>query len=358
MADHKRQHFVPRCYLRHFSSDGDGKAICLFHTKSGRIVQNASIKNQCAKPYFYGDDLTLERALQDVEGEYAEAFRNVSVRSRAPRDEDIEILRHFMILQSSRTEATILKTKVVWQKSQDMINAEHPGSIPELDSSTHHMMLMTLSLYSKIRRYLADLKVCLVRNKTRIPFITSDDPVAFTSMFHAKKLHTNRFGFGSTGALFFMPLSPKLLLLCYDGDAYFLKGKSYNSISLSKDKDVRACNELQYLKAADTIYCSDWEQRCELDQEFKKILPLRKEFEPNFDRFVPDGTLLDGQQYRRLEKDEKGATNEMMFTFSFPQIVPPSWVSPLRFRKNIRYFYNGSAAGYVRLNTRYIDLEN
>ena len=201
------------------------------------------------------------------------------------------------------------------------------------------------------------VKVCLVINKTSMPFITSDDPVAFTSMFHAEKLHSDRFGFGSTGALFFLPLSPRLLLLCYDGDAYILTGKSRGVISLSKERDVRACNELQYLNAAHAIYFSDWQQRNELHQEFNAIHPRRKRFKPDFDRFVPEGSMLEGERYRRLDRGEKSTADRMMLSFSFPQILPSNWILPLRFRRNIRSFYNGSAAGYVRLNTRNVDLE-
>jgi len=357
MAKYKNQHFVPQCYLRNFSADSDGKAICLLHIKSRKFVRGAPIKGQCARPYFYGGDLELERALQNIEGEYARALRNAIVRTREPHGPDLEMLRDFMILQSSRTEAMTQKTKTMWQGGQDAIEAEHPGSTPELDLSTHHMMLMAMSMFTRTRRHSTDLKVCLVRNKTSVPFVTSDDPVAFTSMFHAEKLNSDRFGFGSAGALFFMPLSPKLLLLCYDSDTYILSGKKRNSISLSKDRDVRSCNELQYLKAAQAIYFSDWQQRCELDREFNLALPRRKSFKPEIDRFIPDGSTTEDQRYRRLGKDEKGAVGGMLFAFSFPQILPLTWISPLRFRKNIRCYYNGSAAGYVRLHTRQIDTE-
>ena len=96
-----------------------------------------------------------------------------------------------------------------------------PG--PNID--THEMMVMTLGMYVKMREVLTDLKVCILKNRTRTDSITSDDPVVFSGMFHAKKLQTIRFGYGSAGALFFLPLSPRLLLLCYDGDVYRVSGR-------------------------------------------------------------------------------------------------------------------------------------
>ena len=320
MAKHKNQHFVPRCYLRPFSKDQIGQAICLFHVRSRKFVQDASVKGQCSRPYLYGNNLILERALQDIETGYARVFHNVSAQSATPGDENLAQLRDFMILQSSRTEAAITRTQKMWQGTYDMINTEYPDSLPEMDLSTHNMMLLTLSMSNELKNYLTDLKICLVRNKTQAHFITSDDPVVFSNMFHAKKLATDRFGFGSTGALFFLPLSPKLLLLCYDGDAYNLSGKSRGTISLTKERDVHACNELQYLNAAHAIYLSDWKQRCELVREFAANVSRRKGFRPEFSKYVPDGHMVDSERYRKLDQNEKRDGDNMLFSGSFPRI--------------------------------------
>ena len=355
MAEYKSQHFVPRCYLRHFSKNNEGKSICLLHIKNRRWVQVASIKGQCTKPYLYGDDLQIEKALQNIEGVYASVFNNIASRANTPRSEDLKKLRNFMILQASRTEATIRKTKLMVEKGQETIHAEFPGGFPELESDTHSMMLMTFSMYEDMKRYLTDLKICLVRNKTQTPFITSDDPVVFTSMFHAKKIRTDRFGFASTGALFFLPLSPKLLLLCYDGDAYNMSGKSRGVISLSNDRDIHACNELQFLNAAHAIYFQDWAQRSDLNREFDAIASRRKCFRPEISRFVPERTVENGQIYKKLDQNEETESDDMILEMSSSWVLPSSWISPLRFRKKIRHFYNGSAAGYLRLHSLNFD---
>ena len=88
------------------------QAICLFHVRSRKFVQDTSVKGQCARPYFYGNDLILERALQDIEARYARVFRNVSAQSATPGDENLARLRDFMILQFSRTEAVITMTQI------------------------------------------------------------------------------------------------------------------------------------------------------------------------------------------------------------------------------------------------------
>ena len=158
--------------------------------------------------------------------------------------------------------------------------------------------------------------------------------------------------------LFFLPLSPKLLLLCYDGDAYTLSGKSHGVISLSRDIDVHACNELQFLNASHAIYFQDWNQRAELDRKFSAAASRRKCFHPEISRFVSEGTVESGQLYKRLDRNEEKDADQMIFEMSYSRVLPSSWISPLRFRKMIRGFFDGSAIGYVRLHPRSIDLQS
>jgi hypothetical protein len=66
VAEHKSQHFVPQHYLRAFSTDGRSVRIC--HLGSGRVVPNASIKDQSCRDYFYGKDRRIEHALAHMEG--------------------------------------------------------------------------------------------------------------------------------------------------------------------------------------------------------------------------------------------------------------------------------------------------
>ena len=67
-----------------------------------------------------------------------------------------------------------------------------------------------------------DLKFCLIRNKTNLPFITSDNPAILTNKWHLTSHRSpgRSFGLGSAGALTFLPLTPDLLFVGYDGDVY------------------------------------------------------------------------------------------------------------------------------------------
>ena len=241
------------------------------------------------------------------------------------------------------------------RETQDLLHAEDLMDLPRQNIDTHEMMVMTLGMCVEMREVLTDLKVCILKNRTRTDFITSDDPVVFSSMFHAKKLQTVLFGYGSAGALFFLPLSPRLLLLCYDGDVYSISNKHDGVVPVTRERDVYACNELQYHNAAHSIYFSDWEQRHHIEDELAVLGERRMLRRPMLSRFVRDGVPTTGDRYRRLDPDEKWDSDQMLISVSMTQIIPTVWLSGLRFRKKIRYYYDGSMAGHVRLHTAKTD---
>lgn len=107
MPDHKNQHFVPRAHLRPFSIDGRGKAINLHRLGAGTPVFGAPVKSQCARPYLYGADGSLERILSGTEGIYAAVIRRLSEPDARMVDEDRDVLRYFTLLQSLRTAEQI-----------------------------------------------------------------------------------------------------------------------------------------------------------------------------------------------------------------------------------------------------------
>src|SRR4051794_15144491 len=110
MPSHKQQHFVPRCHLRPFSLNGKGDAINLFNINREQAIRAASVKWQCARGYFYGEDGKLEKILQSFEGRYATIVRAIRAGSAIQQD-DLTQMRDFMFLQSRRTEIAAQRIK-------------------------------------------------------------------------------------------------------------------------------------------------------------------------------------------------------------------------------------------------------
>lgn len=350
MANHKSQHFVPRSYLKRFSLRGEGHSINLYNISQSKLIRNASVKGQCAKNYIYGDNLEIEQSLQYFESEYG---RIVGILERDPdqvKSEDMFFLRSFMMLQFSRTEAAILRTKSMFEGFGKTIEESFGQSPPGLDLDSKNMMLTTLRMFTDFRQSVFDLHVCVVRNKTRQEFITSDDPVCLTSKLHAQKLKTNSFGVGSSGAIFFFPITPRLLLICFDGDVYSIPDRRGSFVSIDNVRDVSCCNELQYANARNNLYFANWSQKEIIEREISEA-EHKKGASEVFLRFVEDSKTQFGTRYRMLEAEEVPKEDGMLIGLSQTRILPSKWMSKIRFRRNIKVYGNGSAAGPVRQHT-------
>src|SRR6266478_4102532 len=105
MAEHKRQHYVPRYYLTNFSPDG-GKSIGIFNLSQRKVIPSGGLYTQCYEDYFYGKDPKLEKALATgIEGPNSLTLKQIIKDDKLPvsKTEDYAGLLVFMILQSART---------------------------------------------------------------------------------------------------------------------------------------------------------------------------------------------------------------------------------------------------------------
>lgn len=204
MATNKNQHFVPRCYLRPFTHEEAGKAIRIFNIDREHIVANAAVKHQCSGSYFYGEDEKLEAAIQFLEQNYAGTLRRVREPSykRLLADDEL-ILKRFWLLQYLRTEAASRRAVEMNNQLGELIGADS-----SFDLEIRDAVLMAMQTFAEEMKVIDDLKVCLLKNTTEFPFITSDDPAILTNRwFQSDKRHRgSAFGLGSSGALAILPL--------------------------------------------------------------------------------------------------------------------------------------------------------
>lgn len=349
MSEHKQQHYVPRCYLKPFSLGAVGSAINLYNLPRNRAVRNAPVKGQCAKIYLYGTSLGLERALQPFEGEYARILRLLQDPSTPPTEDDLNALRAFAYLQYARTDMAIQRLRWLHNQMIDTMFKGRPVNPPDLDLSDRAMMRTSIGLYSQIREYIDDLKVCIVKNETGTDFVTSDDPSIFTSRFYLQRLRDNAFGIANSGALLFLPLTPHMLLMCYDGQVYTIPDKRGCYVSITNIDDAFALNELQYLHAAANIYFARWDDRDRIDREFREVKPRRPVSWSRTRVFVPVAVSEKGEYYRAATEIERTTAPETLFMSSSLHPAPSIWVSKLKYRSPIRTHFNGSAVGHVRM---------
>ena len=348
MPAHKSQHFVPRCYFRAFSTDGAARSINLYNIGTLKSVRNAAVKGQCSRPYFYGEDLKIERALQAHENAYSDVLRSLHGRPPTLTTTDLQTLCDFLALQYSRTEALVLRERMVVSGILDLIEQDCAANTARLRVTNDELVRVALSMYPHVLRSIGDLRVCILVNRTALDFVTSDDPVVYSSRFHAEKLVNPNFGIEAAGVFMVLPLSPRFLLLCYDSDVYRLRG-SFRYISVLRTiRDVRACNELQLLNAANNIYFADWEQRHQLASHVRAIAHLRGKARAEFLTYVAVGRGSEGTFFRLKEPGTSHAPSESIIRAANVHVFPTLWLNKLRIRWRAKYYHDGSMAGYVR----------
>jgi hypothetical protein len=347
LSDNKNQHFVPRCHFRPFTLAEKGKALNLYNMKQDQCVPNAPVKGQCSRDFFYGEDLKLEKSLQAIEGIYATIIRYLQGGS-VPDDGQIWSLRAFAYLQHRRTQAAVDDARIMREgvASQAYSGSEHLR--PRLDFSHKAMMVAAMKLYLTTHTYIDDLKCAVGVNTTDMGFVTSDDPVALTNRFFHQRLKNNVYGIANSGALIYMPLTPRHVLICWDPWCYWLPQKRGNSVEISDPSDVAAINALQYQRAGVNVYFSGWETRQNVRDSCRYVRSVSSDKQPIFQKFAYAGREAGTEHFVAGTQDEVDASKHSMIVARAVKSEPISWCSLPKWRDKIRTVNTGSAAQHIR----------
>lgn len=344
----KRQHYVPRCYLKPFSLDGNGKTINVYNITQSKLISNAPIKGQCAKDYFYGRDLNIENKLQNIEREYANTACTLQGNVENLSNDDMEFLRFFALLQYARTDMAAKRMRLLRENMRDVIFEGRHIAPPVLDLSDYAMMRDSLDIVANEIDNVDDIKICIIKNNTKNDFITSDDPVIFTNRFYLQKLHRNTFGLKNSGLLFFMPITPQFLLMCYDGGIYTIPDRQGKLLIVTKCSDISCLNELQYMKSVNNIYFSEWHNRELIKTEFNKKFNYRPESWVEIEAFVRVNSENSYETYRIASAEERQGGEHTLINPRSCHNAPSQWFSMLKYRHSQRTYFNKTMIGYVR----------
>ena len=298
----QRQHYVPRFYLKSFESAP--RRLHLYNLKMSQPIANVSLRDQCRRHNFYGSEGEAEKLLAATENEWDRIVTSIKRDRRLPRSDssDERLMFLFVAAQALRTKKTsdqyaralanigerIVKygTRLGEQLSIHDVNTvlgepESPG-----------MMALPLSL--RVRDYISDLNAHLVISE-RPNFITSDNPVfRYNQLFRYNQFCEDSRMIGAIGAKkkglqIFVPISPNICLILYDGSIYKVSGSGAvtRSSCVSKD-DVKSLNFIRLVSAGDNIYFSNWNQRQYIGASFEKAKMLRDIETDHICQFVND----------------------------------------------------------------------
>lgn len=259
MSTPKRHHFVPQFYLKRFSS---GKRfIRCFHKATKAVIPRASIKGQCAIDNFYGWQDNIEWSLGVIESRAATMFRQIDIRHTLPdiNGTDWQTLLVFMALQSSRTQLSGRESDDMadyYYKLMGKYEAEKAGiDLSKFRIGSQFPAALPMEIAVQAYPELNKLDRCLLINNSRMPFVTSDNPVVYYNSRYSQVDHMGTIGLSSEGLQIFYPISPTAIILLYDPESY--KRPSNNHIKVLREKDVIQINLVHYLWSGEVLFWSN-----------------------------------------------------------------------------------------------------
>lgn len=347
MADNKNQHYVPRVHLRPFSTDGKGLAINLLNLDRMNAIPHAAVKHQCSGNYFYGKDERMEKAINGIENPYGEIVRHLASDRAAIGPRERIVLQRFIYLQYLRTDAASRKASEMFYAMHDVLGSDIP--MPTLREAIKEAVQIAMLLFAETMQIVDDLKLCIIRNRTGLPFVTSDDPAMLTNRLHIQRplrAHRN-FSAGTAGAAFILPLTPELCALLYDGAVYTVDHHAY-WVDVGRQTDIEAINEHQFLNCTANIYFRSWEGRAAVLAGAQSALTRRAERRHTVVHAILDKTTDWGERYAvRPVSDIRGGEKTLIHVATNHH-QPNAWPSFLRFRLDRKAYSNDTGAGLTR----------
>lgn len=342
MPDHKRQHYVPRFYLKRFTDNE--KVINLYNWKAGRAIFKASLKEQCYRDYFYGADGKMESEFADLEGKLNEYFKLMHKFGATPRpgSSDHDALLFWIVLQSARTPyAADMLNEMTDQMMKAVLSMRHDVTQEMLDAvRIKHNDPVKAAIAYKAPSYplLRDMHFKLVVCPSGTEFLASDTPVASHNQLMRFRSHIgSTTGLTWKGLQIFYPISWRLMLMLYDPGVYVVGTKNDPWLFITDKRDVDELNVFQAAHSYENIYfrsgASNFLQVVERAKKLRrKAKSTTRETEPHrepgggFSNIVAT-TIQDVQMdmqlsFVRLNKPAKAWIAEAKKQKMMPAVVP------------------------------------
>ena len=252
----KKQHYVPKMILKHFSNNNDKKNIGVYLIKSMRIIPSSPLRNQAYGNNLYGADQILEKIYGKIEGMASPIIDKIINEDIVINLNEEYILRNFIAFQYTRTKfARKTANEALNNMTRNIIKEDkklnkHIDSIKiEYTEPFKFMFDVTIDLPSII----SDLKFALLANKNDIPIIIGEHPITILNPFLIeRKWIGSKNGLAVKGAIIYMPLSSEKALILYDKNRYRTK-KHEKNVVLSV-KDVHKLNQCQMALTEDCVF--------------------------------------------------------------------------------------------------------
>jgi len=256
----KRQHFVPRFYLRRFSNLPDRQSIDLWNMQSTLLVRHASTRDQAYADHFYSKDLIFEDALGQIDDGASQILHVIEATEQVPDYDSVirEPLLAYVLFQSERTKYAVQAFRESSSKFNRIVFKTEEGlqgALATASEQQENPSVFLLQLASRILPVVTDLEMKLLRNRTECHFITSDNPVVkYNQFLESRGWPGSHTGWATAGLQVFFPIGPTLCIVLYDRDVYRVGHRREYVVDVERTPDVDQLNALQFLNADENIY--------------------------------------------------------------------------------------------------------
>ena len=308
MSATRKQHFVPRFYLRAFGVND--KQISIYNIAREQYIAKGTISGQCQRYNFYGEDSEVEDQLSDYETNVAPFIRDI-ISSELLPSYDITTgvdsawlkLLTFVAIQWTRTRkagALVNSRSDGLARSLMRKEGELTGNniLVEASRSKHfrfeydYPTYISMSMVKEFVYGMHDLGIKLITSKYN-DFITSDHPVFLYNIYCQQLAFMGNIGVIERGLVIFLPISPRHTLFIYDPKVYAVR--STGDIVRVTDRDIDIINGMQYMSALHNLYSNgeiepsyfDWLHETYQDDRSEVAIVISE-----YQRVPEDGSLL------------------------------------------------------------------
>lgn len=277
MADKKKQHYIPKLYLKLFSINNENSQIALFFLPKELYKPSVPLKSQAKEDYFYGEDGTLEEDLSKLEALAAPCLKDIIKTTTLPKklSEDYFKILSFSMIMASRTKDAAEEINAMTDQMAKLMMSGHDEFKDKLDDYVirqKNAAAIAIATTAKSLSITFDLKLKLLINKTNLKFITSDNPVIKYNQFLEKRKHFGgHVGLATKGLQIFFPVSPTHMLCFYDEWVYKIGDKLKTIVDITDSEDIDKLNSLQILNCFDHLYFNSDISEPYIKQLYKKV---------------------------------------------------------------------------------------
>ncbi|CDO04312.1 hypothetical protein BN988_02866 [Oceanobacillus picturae] len=261
----RRQHYVPKFYLRNFSQNDN--SISTFNITNSKYIKNASVKNMCQRNNFYGDDAVVEEFLDiEIERRAAKIIKRIIDTNTIPdfetEFEEYEHLIAFLLVTEGRNLKSADSADHFADTIAKVMLEEHPDfneiELDKFSVKLNHPANQTIGIALSSTPLVLDLQPVIIVHKTSRKFITSDNPlIRYNNFYIQRNYHGRGSGYATRGLQLFFPISSEKCLLLYDSLIYDIPDKVNHTLFLNKAREVDYLNELFYLNAYNNVFFSE-----------------------------------------------------------------------------------------------------